>query len=218
MGLQRYQVDRTLESGRHVPLLLEDLKDFPESLRRNLTKHHALYSLPCTSEYLEELISVSLFEIGLKNDWKPNRSHAISTDMKLEKGQTISVKSGMYDFSKSILTFSGSRLGKHGNISSMVESVLENTADWYICVAKIDSDWKTGLDGLSKKIYYIFAFESECLPYGEISWDTKPTKTGGIVYFADTKGFHAEIRPSMSHQLWTNVSVSRVGSPSKIEI
>ncbi len=201
-----------------MPLLSEDLKDFPESLRKNLMKHHALYSLPCTSEYLEELISVSLAEIGLKNDWKPNRSHAISTDMKLEKGKTISVKSGMYDFSKSLLTFSGSRLGKHGNINSMVESVLENSADWYICVAKIDADWKLSLAGRSKKIYYIFAFESESLPYGEISWSTKPTKTGGIVYFADTKGFHAEIRPSMSHQLWTNVAISRVGSPAKIEI
>jgi len=201
-----------------VPLLSEALKDFPESLRKNLMRHHALYSLPCTSEYLEELISVSLTEIGLKNDWKPNRSHAISTDMKLEQGNTISVKSGMYDFSKSLLTFSGSRLGKHGNINSMVESVLENSADWYICVAKIDAEWKFSLAGRSKKIYYIFAFESESLPYGEISWSTKPTKTGGIVYFADTKGFHAEIRPSMSHQLWTNVAISRVGSPAKIEI
>ena len=201
-----------------MPLLSEALKDFPESLRKNLMRHHALYSLPCTSEYLEELISVSLTEIGLKNDWKPNRSHAISTDMKLEQGNTISVKSGMYDFSKSLLTFSGSRLGKHGNINSMVESVLENSADWYICVAKIDAEWKFSLAGRSKKIYYIFAFESESLPYGEISWSTKPTKTGGIVYFADTKGFHAEIRPSMSHQLWTNVAISRVGSPAKIEI
>lgn len=201
-----------------MTLLSEELKSFPESLRRNLTKHHELYSLPCTSEYLEELISVSLNEIGLKNDWKPNRSHAISTDMTITMGKTISVKSGMYDFTKSVLTFSGSRLGKHGNLKSMVESVLENSADWYICVAKIDSDWKLNTGLSSKKIYYIFAFESGNLPYGEVLWDTKSTKTGGIVYYADLKGFHAEIRPSMSHQLWTNVSTSRVGQPAKIEI
>ena len=124
----------------------------------------------------------------------------------------------MYDFTKSVLTFSGSRLGKHGNLKSMVESVLENSADWYICVAKIDSDWKFNTGLSSKKTYYIFAFESGNLPYGEVLWDTKSTKTGGIVYYADLKGFHAEIRPSMSHQLWTNVSTSRVGQPAKIEI
>ena len=201
-----------------MSLLSEDLRDFPESLRKNLIRHHSLYSLPCTSEYLEELISLSLSEIGLKNDWKPNRSHAISTDMKLDKGKTISVKSGMYDPSKSLLTFSGSRLGKHGNIKSMVESVLQNSADWYICVSKIDADWQLSQSGRSKKIYYVFAFESKSLPYGEISWATKPTKTGGLVYFVDSKGFHAEIRPSMSHQLWTNVAVDRIGSPAKIEV
>ena len=201
-----------------MTLLSEELQAFPESLRKNLIKHHELYSLPCTSEFLEELISVSLSEIGLKNDWKPNRSHAVSTDMKIDDSKTISVKSGMYNVAKSVLTFSGSRLGKHGNVKSMVESVLENSADWYICVAKIDSDWKLNTGSSSKKIYYIFAFESESLPYGEVTWGTKNTKTGGIVYFADLNGFHAEIRPSMSHQLWTDVSTSRVGTPAKIEI
>ena len=93
-------------------------------LVEKLKIHHSLYRLPCTSEYLEELISSILAENGYINDWQPNRSHAISVDMTLDSGMSFSVKSGVYDVSKSTLTFSGSRLGKHETLSEMVNSVI----------------------------------------------------------------------------------------------
>jgi len=189
-----------------------------EALQINLGKHHSIYTLPCTAEYLEELISTSLKQIGIDNDWQPNRSHAISTDLSLRDGTSVSIKSGAYDESKHTLTFSGSRLGRHGNLESMIESVIEDSADWYFCVAKRESDWTLNAANEFNKIYYFFAFECKSLPYDEIEWSSKATKSGGVTYFVDLDGFHAEIRPSMSHQLWTKVSEKRIGTPTKIVI
>ena len=154
-----------------------------EALQINLGKHHSIYTLPCTAEYLEELISTSLKQIGIDNDWQPNRSHAISTDLSLR-----------------------------------IESVIEDSADWYFCVAKRESDWTLNSANEFNKIYYFFAFECKSLPYDEIEWSLKATKSGGVTYFVDLDGFHAEIRPSMSHQLWTKVSEKRIGTPTKIVI
>ena len=188
------------------------------ALKNNLSTHHSLYELPCLAEYLEELISLSLRQIGLENDWRPNRSHEISTDLSLRDGKSISIKSGTYKPKQRSLIFSGSRLGRHGNLESMVESVIQDAADWYFCLAKMDSDWKVSSELVSQKIYYFFAFESSSLPYGEIEWTTAFTKSGGQTYFVDLDGFHADIRPSMSHQLWTKVSEERIGAPIKISV
>ena len=135
------------------------------ALEAQLKIHHSVYSLPCVGEYLEESISNALTSMNFPNDWRPNRSHAISKDLTIESGPSVSIKSGTYDLSKKALTISGSRLGKHANIESMVESVVQNAADWYVCIAKTENDWKNLDLRNSKKIYYLFAFESEALPY-----------------------------------------------------
>ena len=182
-------------------------------LKEKLKLHHSIYSLPCTAEFLEELISDSLHSVGYTNDWKPNRSHSVSVDMNLDIGPSFSVKSGIYDDQKQTLTFSGSRLGKHKTIDEMIKSINDTSADYYICVAKRDQDWSPTPSKSATKYYYVFVFKADLINYNAI-WDTKDSG----VYFMGSEGLSAKIVPSMSHQLWTTVSTSIVGTPEKLEI
>ena len=186
-------------------------------LADKLKIHHSLYRLPCTSEYLEELISSILAENGYINDWKPNRSHSISVDMTIEKGPSLSVKSGMFDVNKNTLTFSGSRLGKHETLSDMVNSVIVNKADYYVCVSKTDQDWSNTPALFDMRTYYLFVFPSTALKYDSI-WDRVDSSRGGYKYAMFTEGMTASIHPSLSHQLWTTVSTSVIGIPDRIDI
>ena len=182
-------------------------------LKDKLKIHHSVYRLPCTAEFLEELISDSLNSVGYTNDWQPNRSHSVSVDMNLDIGPSFSVKSGIYDDIKQTLTFSGSRLGKHKTLDEMIKSINETSADYYICVSKRDQDWSPTPAKTATKYYYVFVFKSDLINYNAV-WDTKDSG----VYFMGTEGLSAKIVPSMSHQLWTTVSTSIVGTPEKLEI
>jgi len=190
-----------------------------------LRVHHMLYRLPAISEFLEELIAETLTEHGLENDWQPNRSHTVSKDLtllnadglSLVDGHSFSIKSGIYDPKKGTLKFSGSRLGKHGSLEAMVESIIDTHADYYICLAKAEEDWKTIPGKHDEKVYYLFVFESNKLDYsGE--WGIRESKKGGFKYVYDVPGLHAKISPSMSHQLWTTVNKSLIGEPERIVI
>ena len=179
----------------------------------NLKLHHSIYRLPCTSEFLEELISDSLNSVGYTNDWQPNRSHSVSVDMNLDIGPSFSIKSGIYDDVKQTLTFSGSRLGKHTTLDEMIKTINETSADYYICVSKRDQDWSPTPPKSAKKYYYVFVFKADVIHYNAV-WDTKDSG----VFFMGSEGLSAKIVPSMSHQLWTTVSTSIVGTPEKLEI
>lgn len=182
-----------------------------------LRVHHMLYRLPAISEFLEELIAETLKDNGLENDWQPNRSHAVSKDLSLVDGHSFSIKSGVYDPKHGTLKFSGSRLGKHGSLEAMVESINSTHADYYICLAKAEEDWKTIPGKQDEKVYYLFVFESNKLDYsGE--WGIRESKKGGFKYVYDVPGLHAKISPSMSHQLWTTVDKSLIGEPERIVI
>lgn len=176
-----------------------------------------LYRLPAISEFLEELIAETLAENGLDNDWKPNRSHTVSKDLTLESGHSFSIKSGVYDPKSGTLKFSGSRLGKHETLDAMVKSISDTHADYYVCLAKAEEDWKNIPAKGEKKVYYLFVFESDKLDYsGE--WGIKESKKGGFKYVYDVPGLHAKINPSMSHQLWTTVDKSLIGEPERLVI
>jgi hypothetical protein len=187
-----------------------------EGLTEKLKIHHSVYRLPCTSEFLEELISTVFTENGLINDWKPNRSHSVSIDMSLESGESFSIKSGVY--ANNTLTFSGSRLGKHDGLDNMIASVVSNSADYYVCLAKSDQDWSSVPSQNEKKIYYLFVFPSQTLIYDNGLWNKVETKSGGYNYVMESIGMSARINTSMSSQLWTSVNESLIGSPTKLEI
>lgn len=183
-----------------VPVLTDKLK-----------LHHSIYRLPCTAEFLEELISDSLHSVGYTNDWKPNRSHSVSVDMNLDIGPSFSIKSGVYDYQKETLTFSGSRLGKHKTLDQMIESINETSADYYICVSKRDQDWSPTPAKSAVKKYFAFVFKSDLINYN-VAWETKESG----VHFMGYDGLYAKIVPSMSHQLWTTVSTNIIGKPEEI--
>jgi hypothetical protein len=187
-----------------------------EGLTEKLKIHHSVYRLPCTSEFLEELISTVFTEKGLINDWKPNRSHSISVDMSLESGESFSIKSGVY--ANNTLTFSGSRLGKHDGLDNMIASVVSNSADYYVCLAKSDQDWSSVPSQNEIKTYYLFVFPSQTLIYDNGLWNKVETKSGGYNYVMESIGMSARINTSMSSQLWTSVNESLIGFPTKLEI
>jgi hypothetical protein len=190
-----------------------------DSLLDKLKIHHSVYRLPCTSEFLEELVSDALNENGMPNDWKPDRSHSISIDMTLDQGESISIKSGRYDPVKGTLVISGSRLGKHETLEKMVESVASTHADYYVCLAKAEKDWSSIPSKIETKTYYLFVFEATNLDYSIEHWSRKESKHGsGYKYVMEIPGMSATIRPTMSHQLWTTVSCDIIDIPSKLEI
>ena len=197
--------------------MLEAIKQtLISGLTEKLKIHHSVYRLPCTSEFLEELISNTLSEAGYINDWQPNRSHSISVDMSLESGESFSIKSGVY--ANNTLTFSGSRLGKYDGLDNMIASVVSNSADYYVCLAKADQDWSSVPSQNEIKTYYLFVFPSQTLIYDNGLWNKVQTKSGGYNYVMESIGLSARINTSMSSQLWTSVNESLIGSPIKLEI
>jgi hypothetical protein len=185
-------------------------------LTSKLKIHHSVYRLPCTSEFLEELIANTFTENGLINDWQPNRSHSISVDMSLESGESFSIKSGVY--ANNTLTFSGSRLGKYQTLDAMISSVVDNSAKYYVCLAKADQDWSSVPAENEVKTYYLFIFDSQTLIYDSGVWNKVQTKSGGYNYVMESIGLSARINTSMSSQLWTSVNESLIGAPTKLEI
>ena len=199
--------------------MLDTIKQtLTSGLIEKLKIHHSVYRLPCTSEFLEELIANVLSEQGFTNDWKPNRSHSVSVDMSLDSGDSLSIKSGVYDPSKGVLKFSGSRLGKHKTLEDMISHVVSNSADYYVCVAKADQDWSSVPCQNETKTYYLFVFDKNKLNYQTDNWFKKDKKDGSFKYHMEIDGMNASIVPSLSYQLWTTVSESIVGSPTKLEI
>jgi hypothetical protein len=187
-----------------------------EGLTNKLKVHHSVYRLPCTSEFLEELIANTFTEAGYINDWQPNRSHSISVDMSLESGESFSIKSGVY--ANNTLTFSGSRLGKYQTLDAMISSVVDNSAKYYVCLAKSEEDWSSVPAENEIKTYYLFIFDAQTLIYDSGVWNKVQTKSGGYNYVMESIGMSARINTSMSSQLWTSVNESLIGAPTKLEI
>ena len=197
--------------------MLDNIKQILiEGLTSKLKIHHSVYRLPCTSEFLEELIANTFTENGLINDWQPNRSHSISVDMSLESGESFSIKSGVY--ANNTLTFSGSRLGKYQTLDAMISSVVDNSAKYYVCLAKADQDWSSVPAENEVKTYYLFIFDAQTLIYDNGVWNKVQTKSGGFNYVMESIGLSARINTSMSSQLWTSVNESLIGAPTKLEI
>ena len=197
--------------------MLDNIKQILiEGLTSKLKIHHSVYRLPCTSEFLEELIANTFTENGLINDWQPNRSHSISVDMSLESGESFSIKSGVY--ANNTLTFSGSRLGKYQTLDAMISSVVDNSAKYYVCLAKAEEDWSSVPAENEMKVYYLFVFDSKTLIYDSGVWNKVQTKSGGYNYVMESIGMSARINTSMSSQLWTSVNESIIGAPTKLEI
>jgi hypothetical protein len=195
------------------------IEKFGKELNKLIASHHCLYQLPCMAEFAEELVSKALSSASIPNEWHPIRSHAISTDIVGENGTTFSVKSGAFSKNKGELVISGSRLGKHGNLTDMVNAVLATSADYYICLARDKQDWEPYPLENEGKIYFLFVFPKSALDYRAGPWVKVVGRSGtSFTYEMEGAGIKASIRPSMSHQLWTSVNISRTGEPLQVTI
>jgi hypothetical protein len=100
----------------------------------------------------------------------------------------------------------------------MISSVVDNSARYYVCLAKAEEDWSSVPAENEKKVYYLFIFDSQTLIYDSGVWNKVQTKSGGYNYVMESIGMSARINTSMSSQLWTSVNESLIGSPTKLEI
>jgi hypothetical protein len=100
----------------------------------------------------------------------------------------------------------------------MISSVVDNSAKYYVCLAKSDQDWSSVPAENEKKVYYLFIFDSQTLIYDNALWNKVQTKSGGYNYVMESIGLSARINTSMSSQLWTSVNESLIGAPTKLEI
>lgn len=187
-----------------------------EGLKVGLSNHHKTYRLPCFGEYLEEQVHLAFSSYGISTNWEPDRSHRISVDMTLDTGETVSIKSGEYIFAQDKLKFSGSRLGKHSTIEEMLHAIESSSADYYVSIARIKKEWTPTPSHGDSKIYYLFVFKSKSLGYSENSWIRQSTKGGNFNYSMESHGVQAQIRASMSYQLWTVASQEITNKPQKI--
>ena len=193
----------------------------PAALVEQLKLHHSVYLAPAKAEQLEELVSNALTNAGLLNDWAPG-SHAVSTDITLEaSGATLSVKSGTV--ANGVLEISGSRLGKNStSVASMLADVKARSAQFYVSVAKVKTDWSGKVLPSSEKRYQLFIFPADLLDYGTgDEWTTRSNANGKTVYtYEATRGAisKAEIRASMSHQLWTRIDISKLPPPISLVV
>lgn len=194
--------------------IIEILKTY---LPIKLKAYHSLLRRACTGEPLEELISYVMAENGHNNDWQPKKKHTISKDITLENGMSFSVKSGIFDPEKRMLSFSGSRLGRHDTREDMVKSVIDNSADYYICVARVDQEWSEYPGFSDTKTYHLFVFPASALRY-DSEWFTKYSAKGKPTHYMKIDGMEATIDYSKSYQLWTWVSTDFIGTPHKLDI
>jgi hypothetical protein len=179
-------------------------KTIKRAIQKRIKKHHKLYDLPVIAEYWEEVFAKSVEDGEGYSDWKPDKSHCIGKDQVCTiDGETyrISNKSGKYNRKNETLVISGSRSGEYETLEDKIKFFSDKKEDVYVCCA-------TETKKPSSKNYYIFFFESKLLNYSEANWLPKygknQTQTG---WYCDTDNYRAEIRHSLSGQIWTTIKL-----------
>lgn len=171
--------------------------------------HHTLYSLVrCKDIMLEELITKALADANIDHEWSYG-SHGVVTDITLATGETISVKSGIWNQKKNILTFSGSRLGSYPTLQDKYNRIVDTKPDFYIFGSTPKNPaLKTAHE------YAFFILTGDEVNYGDFTdWVDGPRPT------VTTPAVTASINATMSHQLWTDVDLTHIGAtPDKVVI
>lgn len=169
-------------------------------IKTYLTLHHQCYRQQCKATLWEEICSNSFAAIHQPTDWKPNFDHQSGKDQKIiDSGIKISNKTGVYDSTNQILkSISGSRLQKHETLQEKLE-FLDSKHDDYIFLLSVDpKEWKRNLIK-----YYFIVIDSTHLLFANREWVNKIGKNGNHTgWRCVTENYEAEIRKSLSDQLW----------------
>lgn len=174
--------------------------ELTKHIKTYLTLHHQCYRQQCKATLWEEICSNSFASINQPTDWKPNFDHRPGRDQKILQSEIrISNKTGVYDSSNQILkSISGSRLQKHETLQEKIE-FLDSKHDDYIFLLSVDpKEWKRKLIK-----YYFIVIDSNHLQFANREWVNTIGKKGNHTgWRCVTENYEAEIRKSLSDQLW----------------
>ena len=196
-----------------IPSLLEKIVPV---IKRRVHAYHELFSLPLTGELWEETLHRSFKEIGQNTSWKPDRSHAIGEDMRLDgiDASRISCKSGQFindrSLKKRCVKFNGSRSTGHETLEEKVAHFSASHDDYYFLLAK---EKPTKEKPFNKK-YKLLVFESEICKVNKLEWKLN----GSEKQWNGTGTFKALISKSMSEQLWTTLPLDLIRYSFDIDV
>lgn len=171
--------------------------------------YHTLFSLPLIAEQWEETLHRAFKDIGQNTTWKPDRSHAIGEDMRLDgiNNSRISCKSGQFvndrSLSKTCVKFNGSRSTSFPTLEEKLVHFCESHDDYYFLLAK---------DKKFNKKYKMLVFESPICRVDKLTWTESASKKS----WNGEGNFKACIGKSMSAQLWTTLPLDMI--PYQFEI
>ena len=182
-----------------LPDIIPDLVPFIVS---RIQRYHELFEQPLIAEFWEETLHKSFLEYGYSTTWKPDRSHKIGEDMRIESivGSRISCKSGQFikpSGGTDSIKFNGSRTTSYETIDEKITQLCGDHDDWYFLLAK-----KKPFD----KTYKLLVVESSKCKVNQLTWEEN--KTGK--QWVGSGEFQACISKSMSSQLWTTLPMSMV--------
>lgn len=172
------------------------------ALTKRIKKYHELFSQPLIAEFWEETLHNALRDAGYTTTWKPDRSHKVGEDMRIEgvDGSRISCKSGQFITPRAgtpSVKFNGSRTTSQESIDQKIEHLCGDHDDWYFLLAK-----KKNFDNA----YKLLVFESAKCKVNQLQW--KENSSGK--QWMGTGVFQASINKSMSAQLWTTFPMDMV--------
>lgn len=186
-----------------------------ENIKNKLKQHHELYRFPVKGELWEDIFDQCINSPD-ESTWVPG-GHDVGVDVeRVSDGHTFQLKGGELNIKKGVVEWSGNRLTKHDTFNEKLEFISTKKADTHVLLSRNTREWKEG-----KKIYYLITFDSSLLTYDLLEWiETKNKKTGKHNGWktVNCDELYADIKKSMSDQLWTTAKLNYLGNAIKIEI
>ena len=172
-------------------------------LTKRINAYHTLFSLPLIGEQWEETLHRAFKDIGQDTTWKPDRSHAVGEDMRLEgiENSRISCKSGQFvndrSLAKPCVKFNGSRSTSFTTLEKKLAHFCESHDDYYFLLAK---------ERKFNRRYKLLVFESPICKVDKLTW----TESASGKAWNGEGEFKACIGKSMSAQLWTTLPLDMI--------
>ena len=191
--------DEKQESGKTMQEAIREVLPF---LIKRIKKYHELFSQPLIAEFWEETLHNSFVDCGHATTWKPDRSHKVGEDMRIQgiANSRISCKSGQFVTPRKgtpSVKFNGSRTTSQDTLEEKLAHLCGDHDDWYFLLAK-----KKNFD----KSYKLLVFESSKCKVDQLTWVENESGKQWI----GTGDFQASINKSMSVQLWTTLPLDMV--------
>lgn len=171
-------------------------------MQERLRLHHSIYETRCKDSLLEENFNRSLQSLGIPSVWKPG-NHKVKYDIQISGlAPDIGVKSGTLDYTKNLISYSGSRLGSHKTIEDKVRFLEQNKPYFTFFMA----------EKKNSSSYYFSVLQNSKISY-DIEWTKKDSG-----YHAKAEEYSFKIQKSMSWQLWSEIDLRLLSYIKEIEI